>query len=174
MLSGENPVWAAARQYVGRIIMKKHTKMLAIAAAGLLCAALPVYAENDTANDPDDIVMLYTDTRSRHRETPLCDVINQQRAGKGVAALTQSDALMEQAAERVEKLSGNQGGADVGVLEAEHACETVIRGRADINTAICSMIISEQQQKPLLCEAYSQFGYACSEDNLLWVFLFTE
>ena len=154
--------------------MNKFTKILVIAAAGLLWTALPVNAENDAAKDPDDIVMLYTDTRSRHQSTPLCDVINLQREGKGIAALTQSQALMEQAAERVGKLAGNQGGADVGVLEAAHACETVIRGRADINTAICSMIISEQQQKPLLCETYSQFGYACSEDVLLWVFLFTE
>ena len=153
--------------------MKKRTTIPAIAAAVLLCTAIPANAAPDSTDD--DIVMLYTDTRSKKRnaESPLCAVINQERAAKGIAALTQTEALMTQAAERVEKLSGNQGGADVAVLGVSPACETVIRGSADINTAICSMIISEQQQKPLLCEAYTQFGYACSDDNRLWVFLFT-
>lgn len=152
--------------------MKKRTTIPAIAAALLLCTALPANAEPDQT---DDVVMLYTDTRSKklNAESPLCAVINQERAARDIAALTQTDALMTLAAERVEKLSGNQGGADVAVLGASPACETVIRGSADINTAICSMIISEQQQKPLLCEAYTQFGYACSDDNRLWVFLFT-
>lgn len=154
--------------------MKKRTTIPAVAAAMLLFTAIPANAEPDQKTD-DDIVMLYTDTRSKKRnaESPLCAVINQVRAEQDIAPLTQTDALMEQAAARAEKLSGNQGGADVAVLAASPACETVIRGSADINTAICSMLISEQQKKPLLCEAYTQFGYACTEDNRLWVFLFT-
>ena len=155
--------------------MKKRRTLPAIAAAMLLCAAVPAFAAPDDTADEDDIVMLYTDTRSKKRnaESPLCAVINQQRAEKGLAALTQTELLMTRAAERLEKLSGNHGGADAAVLEISPACETVIRGSADINTAICSMLISEQQQKPLFCASYSQFGYACSEDSRLWVFLFT-
>lgn len=154
--------------------MNHRTTIPAVAAAMLLLTAVPANAEPNQKTD-DDIVMLYTDTRSKKRnaESPLCAVINQVRAEQDIAPLTQTDALMEQAAARAEKLSGNQGGADVAVLEVSPACETVIRGSADINTAICSMLISEQQQKPLLCEAYTQFGYACTEDNRLWVFLFT-
>lgn len=154
--------------------MNHRTIIPAVAAAMLLLTAVPANAEPNQKTD-DDIVMLYTDTRSKKRnaESPLCAVINQVRAEQDIAPLTQTDALMEQAAARAEKLSGNQGGADVAVLEVSPACETVIRGSADINTAICAMLISEQQQKPLLCEAYTQFGYACTEDNRLWVFLFT-
>lgn len=154
--------------------MKNRTTIPAIAAAMLLCTAIPANAEPDQTTDRD-IVMLYTDTRSKklNAESPLCAVINQVRTEKDIAPLTQTDTLMQQAAERAEKLSGNQGGADVAVLKMSPACETVIRGSADINTAICSMLISEQQQKPILCAAYTQFGYACTEDNRLWVFLFT-
>lgn len=154
--------------------MNHRTTIPAVAAAMLLLTAVPANAEPNQKTD-DDIVMLYTDTRSKKRnaESPLCAVINQVRAEQDIAPLTQTDTLMQQAAERAEKLSGNQGGADVAVLEVSPACETVIRGSADINTAICAMLISEQQQKPLLCAAYTQFGYACTEDNRLWVFLFT-
>ena len=151
--------------------MKKTMKLPVIAALAMLCAAVPAFAENEA--DHDDVVMLYTTTNQPKSGSALCDVINVHRDAAGVSPLMQSDVLMELAAERVGKLADNQGGADAAVLEAEHACETVIRGRADINTAICSMILSEQQMKPLVCDAYAQFGYACSEDQTLWVFLFT-
>ena len=157
--------------------MKKIANLLAGACAVLLCAAAPAFAETEE-NDPaeDDVVMLYTDKRANHSGSGsgLCDVINNLRSSSDAPALTQTDALMEKAAERVAKLSENNGNADVDALESAHACETVIRGRADLNTAICSMIISEQQSKPLLCSSYTQFGYACTEDETLWVFLFTE
>ena len=148
--------------------MKKLTK-LAAAAVMLMLTALPVFAETDQ----DNIVTVHVPPKKNSSGSALCDVINVQRRAADISPLTQSDQLMEKAAERVLKLAGNRGGADAAVLEAEHACETVIRGRADINTAISAMIISEQQQKPLICAAYTQFGYACTEDETLWVFLFT-
>lgn len=148
--------------------MKKPMKLTA-AAVMLMLNVLPVFAETEQ----DNIVTVHVPPKQNGSGSALCDVINVQRDAAGVSPLTQSEQLMEKAAERVQKLAGNQGGADAAVLEAEHACETVIRGRADINTAISSVIISVQQQKTLVCAAYTQFGYACSEDETLWVFLFT-
>ena len=148
--------------------MKKLTKPATVAVM-LMLTALPVFAETDQ----DNIVTVHVPRKKNSSGSALCDVINVQRSAADISPLTQSDQLMEKAAERVLKLAGNRGGADAAVLEAEHACETVIRGRADINTAISAMIISEQQQKPLVCSAYTRFGYACTEDETLWVFLFT-
>ncbi len=148
--------------------MNKLSKLTA-AAAVLMLTALPVFAETEQ----DNLIVVHVPPKQIGSGSALCDVINVQREAAGVSPLTQSVPLMEKAAERVQKLAGNQGGADAAVLAAECACETVIRGRADINTAISAMIISEQQQKPLVCAEYTQFGFSSSEDETLWVFLFT-
>ena len=38
---------------------------------------------------------------------------------------------------------------------------------------ICSILLSEQQTKNLLYKGYTQLGYACNEDQTVWVLLLT-
>lgn len=157
--------------------MKKHTKRLAICCS-IIALGYPVsvLAAPDEASSAESSVTLHTSRQERIQETDelLCGVINERRARENAEALTVSDTLMERAAELVTKYDGNNGAADAGILDTEHGCVTVIRGKADINTAICAMLLSEQQTKPLICTDYRQFGYACNAENTVWIYLFTD
>ena len=158
--------------------MLKHRKMILTAVLAAACTALTVPVSARLEADPQygDVILMYAETRVRN--TPdagdaLCKLINTRRSEAGADPVTLNGALMEQAAKRVEQLSDGSGRADAGTLEAPDASETVIRGNADINTMICSILLSEKQTKNLFYPRYSQFGYACNEENTVWVLLMT-
>lgn len=157
--------------------MIKHTKRLAICCS-IIALGFPVsvLAAPDAASSAENRAAQNAGQQERVQDTDrlLCSVINERRARENAAALTVSTALMERAAELVTKYDGNNGTADAGILDTEHGCVTVIRGKADINTAICAMLLSEQQTKPLICTDYRQFGYACNDENTVWIYLFTD
>lgn len=157
--------------------MLKRTKHLTICCS-ILVLGVPfsVLAAPDAAPDAGNRAAQEEIPQKRDPETDrlLCSVINERRARENAAALTVSDALMERAAELVTKYDGNNGTADAGILDTAHGCVTVIRGKADINTAICAMLLSDQQTKPLVCTDYRQFGYACNPENTVWIYLFTD
>lgn len=155
--------------------MKKTAYILMLCAALLGCSAVSVFADTEENAPVDDHVMLITGTipEAVPESDPLCDVINEKRDVNGAIALERSDALMEHAATRAETLTGNSKGADCSTLDAADACETVIRGNADINTMISSIMMSAKQQKTLIYSGYTQFGYACNEEQNVWVLLFT-
>ncbi len=158
--------------------MLKHKKMILPAVLAAACTALTFPAAARIEADPQygDVLLMVAEARVRNTPDagdPLCLLINERRSEAGADPVTLNETLMEQAAKRVEQLSDGSGRADAGTLEAPDASETVIRGRADINTVICSILLSEKQTKNLLYPRYSQFGYACNEENTVWVLLMT-
>ena len=158
--------------------MLKRNNLILPAVLAAACLALTVPASARLEADPQfgDVVVMYAETRVRNTPDggdPLCKLINTRRSEAGADPVTRNETLMEQAAKRVEQLSDGTGRADAGTLEAPDASETVIRGNADINTMICSILLSEKQTKNLLYPRYTQFGYACNEENTVWVLLMT-
>ncbi len=150
--------------------MKMRGFLLAVCAAAFgfwnTAAAEPV-------QDPDysDVVVLYSEDPQTVSVDPLESVINDARAAAGASAVTWSEALTESAEMYVDEAEN--------MMRIEPAfsgafSKTVIRGKADLNTMICSILLSEQQNKNLVCPAYNEFGYACNEDETLWVLLLAE
>lgn len=156
---------------------KKHLILPALLAAAVSASlSFPVSAKLEADPQYGDVIVMYTEDRtvdSVNRGDPLCKLINERREAAGATAVMLNDELMEQAARRVSQLADGSGRADAGTLNASDASETVIRGNADINTMICSVLMSEKQMKNLLYAGYGQFGYACNEENTVWVLLMT-
>ena len=157
------------------MLNKKKLVLPAILAAACNVLALPVSARLEADPQFGDVIVMYSETRADNRleGDPLCMLINERRSGGGAGPVTVSDTLMEQAEKRVGQLSDGSGRADAGTLDAADASETVIRGSADINTMICSVLLSEKQMKNLLYSGYTQLGYACNEEQTVWVLLLT-
>lgn len=150
-----------------------------ILAAGLMLGSAAVFAE--TVPDPDysDVLILYSDDAAAEGtdEDPLCTVINDARAAMGALPVLPSETLNALAAKRVAELeqSGSPADANVVYQMAEvPASETVIRGKADLNTMISAVLLSDRQMQNLAYSRYAQFGYASNESETLWVLLMTE
>ena len=140
------------------------------------CALLTLPADAKIEPDPQygDVIVLYSDPGSNGENAdPLCNVLNACRSEHGAVQLKISDTLTEQAVKRAAQLSDGSGRADARTLDATEASETVIRGCADINTMICSILLSEQQSKNLFYNGYTQLGYASNEDQTVRVLLMT-
>ena len=148
-------------------------KVAAFAASAMICAALPVSAE--PVQDPDfgDVLVLYSEEVDAETEQgdPLCGVINSVRGENGAQEVVCDESLMALAAERAAALDGNTAPADAGAVGYEIASETVIRGRADLNTMISSILLSEKQMRNLTDNRYMMIGYASNEAETLWVLL---
>lgn len=155
---------------------KKHLILPVLLTAASAFLTLPASAKLEADPQYGDVIVMYSEDRttdSVNRGDPLCKLINERRETAGVPAVMLNDELTEQAARRVAQLADGSGRADAGTLGVTDASETVIRGQADINTMICSILLSEQQMKNLLYAGYGQFGYACNEENTVWVLLMT-
>ncbi|MBR4200937.1 MAG: hypothetical protein IKQ91_06635 [Oscillospiraceae bacterium] len=154
--------------------MKKSNRAAAILNAVLmLSAAWPVSAE--PVQDPDygDVLLLQSEDAAEEADAgdPLCNVINSVREENGAQNVVCDEGLMELATERVAALDGSSAAADAGAVGYEIASETVIRGRADLNTMICSILLSEKQLRNLTDNRYMMIGYASNEAETLWVLL---
>ena len=155
-------------------MLNKRTVILpAVCAAALTVFSLPAAAKIEADPQYGDVFVLYSEPAPGSNVDPLCSLINELRSEKGSIQLHISDTLTEQAQKRVAQLSDGSGKADAGTLSAADASETVIRGCADLNTMISSILLSEKQTKNLLYTGYSQFGYAANEDQTVWVLLMT-
>ena len=141
-------------------------------------------SEPDAAQDPavgsdapaaDDIVMLYTGIIPDPvpEGDPLLNFLNEKRDLNGAVLLEQDDALSEHAAERVAALEQNSAGADVSGVDGADACEIVVRGNADINTMLSSLLMSKRQSLTIYYSGFTKFGYAHNEDETIWVLQFT-
>ena len=141
-----------------------------------VCAAafgLWMTAAAEPVQDPDysDVVVLYSEDPKTVSADPLESVINDARAAAGAPAVTWSESLTKSAAMYV---SEAENMARIEPAFSGAYSKTVIRGKADLNTMICSILLSEQQNKNLVCPAYSEFGYASNEDETVWVLLLAE
>ncbi|MCQ2417851.1 MAG: hypothetical protein MJ071_08595 [Oscillospiraceae bacterium] len=123
----------------------------------------------------EDVVMLYTGTipEQTPEGDPLCNYLNEKRDLNGSCALEFSDELCTQAEERVAQLADNNTGADASALDGADACEIVICGNMDVDTMLCSLLLSKQQSKTIFYSGFTAFGYAHSEDETIWVLQFT-
>lgn len=156
------------------MLKKKSLILPAVCAAACTLFALPADAKIEPDPQYGDVIVLYSDPEANGQIVdPLCNVINAHRGEQGAVQLKISDTLTEQAQKRAEQLSDGSGRADAGTLNATDASETVIRGCADLNTMICSILLSDQQTKNLLYKGYTQLGYACNADQTVWVLLLT-
>ncbi len=156
------------------MLKKKALILPALCAAVLPVFTLPADAKLEADPQFGDVVVLHSNPYpAGSGGDPLCTFINGLRSEKGSVSLKINDKLNEQAQKRAEQLSDGSGRADSGTLNAADASETVIRGSADINTMISSLLLSEKQTKNLLYTGYSQFGYAANEDQTVWVLLLT-
>lgn len=155
--------------------MKQTAQTIAAGCGAALLGLCTVTAAAETVQDPDfsDVIVLYSDEAAAAEEAadPLGSVINETRAAKGAAGVEVSEELMEKAMLRVEALDGTHAPADAGTVGYAHASETVIRGRADLDTVISAILISEKQTRNLTDSDYMMFGYACNESQTLWVLL---
>lgn len=155
-------------------IRNRKALILPAVCAAVLAFAMPADAKIEADPVFGDVIVLYSDpVLSVEDADPLCSVINTLRKEKGAKVLTISDELTEQAEKRVGQFAAGGTKADAETLNAEAASETVILGQADANTMISSILLSEQQSKNLFCADYHQIGYACSEDQTIWVLLLT-
>lgn len=142
----------------------------------LACAVFSLSAAARIEADPQfgDVIVMYAEPAKTTADMdPLCSFINTRRRENNVPALTINEELTAQAEKRVGQFAEGNARADAETLNADAASETVILGQADINTMISSILLSEQQSKNLFCPEYTQIGYACSEDETIWVLLLT-
>lgn len=157
--------------------MKGSRGIAMLLAAGMLGGSA-AFAE--TVPDPDysDVIVLYSDAADNTpSEDPLVSVINDARAAKGALPVLPSDTLNELAAQRVAELEQSGSSADANAvfhMVDVPASETVIRGKADLNTMISAVLLSDRQMQNLAYSRYAQFGYASNEAETLWVLLLTE
>lgn len=154
--------------------MKQTAQKLAAGCGAAVLGFCAVTASAEPVQDPDfsDVIVLYSDEAAEEAPAdPLCSVINETRAANGAAGVEMSEELMEKAMLRVAALDGTHAPADASTVGYAHASETVIRGRADLNTMISAILISEKQTRNLTDSDYMMFGYACNESQTLWVLL---
>ena len=157
--------------------MRRKLRAAAAAAAVLLIGSAGILpAGAAPVQDPEfsDVLLLNSGDAEAAPEAgdPLCGVINVVRSENGAQEVSCDDGLMELAAQRVTELEETQNPADAGaVAPYEIASETVIRGRADLNTMICSILLSEKQMRNLTDNRYMMIGYASNEAETLWVLL---
>ncbi len=158
------------------MLSTRKKKAIILPAVCIACAAFAMDAAARIEADPQfgDVIVMYSEPElTAEQADPLCSFINARRGENAIAELTISEELTAQAQRRVEQLADGSGRADAKTLAAELASETVIRGNADINTMISSILLSEKQTKNLFYGGYSQIGYACNEEQTVWVLLLT-
>lgn len=155
--------------------MKQTAQKIAAGCGAAVLGFCMVTASAEPVQDPDfsDVIVLYSDEAAAAAEPvdPLYSVINETRAANGAAGVELSEELMEKAMLRVAALDGTHAPADAGAVGYPHASETVIRGRADLNTMISAILVSEKQTRNLTDSGYMMFGYASNESQTLWVLL---
>lgn len=164
----------AQRRYFMQSTRKKKAMISFAVCVASIVFALPAAARIEADPQYGDVIVMYSEPAQTAEEAdPLCSFINIRRSENGSGLLTISEELTAQAERRAGQLADGSGRADAGTLHAEAASETIIRGNADINTMISAILLSEQQTKNLLYADYKQIGYACNEEQTVWVLLMT-
>ena len=101
--------------------------------------------------------------------TPLVDAVNAQRAAAGTDALTVDATLMDIAAQRVSEFERNSTEHAQTFNNTVLCSETVIRGAADPNTVLSSILLSDRQLRNLVYDGYRYIGIAVNETGDIWV-----
>lgn len=153
--------------------MLKKTMLLPAAVLCLSIGTLSAAAQIEQNPDYEDVKVLYTDSEETEAvpRDLLCEALNSARLAMGTQPLVRSDDLMARAEMRVQTLDGTDAAADASAVGYAHASETVIRGNADLNTALSALMLSERQCRNLADSDYMMIGYACNESQNLWVLL---